>query len=75
MIVVSVQYTDAPQTQTTIYNGGTSVIFQVISEAKAFAEAESTASAYGLIYAAALCRVYNDGVVVQAWLNGQNVTT
>lgn len=73
MVVVSVQYTDVAHTSNAYANGGTSVIFQVISEAKLFAETESKASEY-LTYSSALCRVYNNGVMVEAWLNGVNVT-
>ena len=75
MIVVSVQYTDYPQTAATNNNGGAIVVFYVVSEALSFAEIESKSSQYGaLVNSAALCRVYNNGVMVQAWLNGVNVT-
>tara|TARA_B100000780_G_scaffold133793_1_gene93865 strand:- start:463 stop:690 length:228 start_codon:yes stop_codon:yes gene_type:complete len=74
MIVVSVQYTDYPQTATTNNNGGAAVVFQVLAEAKLFAQIESKSSEYGLTNSAALCRVYIGGYMIQAWLNGVNVT-
>ena len=75
MVVVTVQYTDMPNTGNSAYNGGTSVVFQVLAEAKAFAQIESSVpDSYGLVADAALCRVYNSGVMVEAWLNGVNVT-
>jgi len=75
MIVVSVQYIDKPQSTNVFQNGGISVRFQVLAQALAFAETESSVPAsYGLASAAALCRVYTNGVMVQAWLDGTNVT-
>lgn len=74
MIVVSVQYVDMPNANS-VYNGGMSVIFQVLAEAKSFAQIESNVpNSYGLSADSALCRVYNNGVMVEAWLDGVNVT-
>jgi len=72
MIVVTVQFVDA--TSSAQYNGGTSVIFQILAEAKAFAEEESRQLASAPAKSDTLTKVYNNGVLVQAWYNGTNIT-
>ena len=74
MIVVSVQYTDKPDEAVARNNGGFGIHFYNLSEAKLFAQSESTQLSGASPRTAAICRVYNDGVLVQAWENGSNIT-
>jgi hypothetical protein len=74
MIVVSVQYTDLTTSSGSLYNGGFGQHFYNLSEAKTFAESESTPIPGHGTQMAALCRVYNDGILVEAWENGVNIT-
>jgi len=71
MILVSVQYIDLPDSISANYNGGFGIHFYNLEEAKAFARSES-APIPGTVSnrSAAICRVYNDGVLVEAWENG-----
>jgi hypothetical protein len=74
MILVSVQYTDNPGVADAIYNGGFGMHFYNLVEAKAFARSESTPLAAASARTTALCRVYDDGVLVEAWENGVDIT-
>ena len=75
MILVSVQYMDLPQSANALYNGGFAIQFYNLDEAKLFAQAESARPAGATISnASALCRVYDEGVNVQSWENGVNIT-
>ena len=74
MILVSVQFTDKPQGGAAIYNGGFGLHFYNLSEAKLFARSESTPLSGASQQSSAICRVYNDGVLVEAWENGVDIT-
>ena len=75
MILVSVQYIDLPLSTDSYRNGGFGQQFYNLAEAKLFAQNESSiptgATSDG---GSALCRVYEDGVNVQSWENGANIT-
>ena len=73
MILVSVQYTDLPGS-TAELNGGFGMHFYNLTEAKAFARSESTPLSGASLRSSAICRVYNDGVLVEAWENGVDIT-
>jgi len=72
MIVVTVQYIDGGSN---IHNGGTSLHFYNLQEAKLFARNESSeypgATAPNI---ASLCKVFDDGIIVEVWENGINIT-
>ena len=75
MILVSVQYIDLPEGLVANYNGGFGMQFYNLDEAKLFAQSESSLpTGSSTSYGSALCRVYNDGVNVQSWENGVNIT-
>jgi len=74
MILVSVQYTDSPQLTEAFYNGGFVMHFYNLDEAKLFARSESTPLAAAPSRSSALCRVYNDGILIEAWSNGVDIT-
>jgi len=74
MILVSVQYTDKDASIAANYNGGWGMHFYNLAEAKAFARSESDELPGASNRSAAICRVYNDGVLVEAWENGVNIT-
>ena len=74
MIVVTVQYTDKPQSVNAWYSGGFGIQFFNVAEAKLFARAESASPPDASLASSALTRVYNDGVLVEAWENGTNIT-
>ena len=75
MVLVSVQYIDAPEQTSYLYNGGFGIQFYNLDEAKLFAQSESSLPAgSSASRGSALCRVYNDGVNVMSWENGINIT-
>ena len=74
MIVVSVQYIDKPQSTSAQYNGGFGIHFYNLVEAKLFARSESTPLASASPMSSAICRVYSEGVLIEAWENGVNIT-
>jgi hypothetical protein len=73
MILVSVQFIDT-EAQGALYNGGLAVHFYNLAEAKLFAQNESAQYPGTNNHARGLCKVYNDGVIVQVWENGQDIT-
>jgi hypothetical protein len=72
MIVVTVQYID--ETTVATNNGGTSLQFYNLDEAKLFARNESQIYPGSSQRTAALCKVYNDGEIEQVWQNGTDIT-
>jgi hypothetical protein len=72
MIVVTVQFID--ETTVATQNGGTSLQFYNLDEAKLFARYESSIYPGSSQRTAALCKVYNEGLIVEAWQNGTNIT-
>jgi hypothetical protein len=71
MIVVTVQYTEEG---TANYNGGTSLQFYNLNEAILFAENESSIYPGTPTQSLSLCKVFNDGVIVSVWWNGNDIT-
>ena len=71
MILVTVQFIDADNQRN---NGGTSIHFYNLNEAKLFAQNESSIYPTAGGQTPALCKVYNDGVIVEVWQNGINIT-
>jgi len=75
MILVTVEFIDLPVSTSASYNGGFGIHFYNLNEAKAFAESQSTPIASASSDRdSSICRVYNDGVLVEAWENGVNIT-
>lgn len=75
MILVTVEFVDLPVTTAASYNGGFGIHFYNLTEAKAFAQSQSQPIAGAQSDRdSSICRVYSDGVMVEAWENGQNIT-
>jgi len=73
MIIVTVQFTDGNGAPA-YYNGGFGVHFYNLNEAKLFAENESERFPGSAPYSHALCKVYNNGQIVQVWEDGVDIT-
>ena len=71
MIVVSIQFIDADNQRN---NGGTAIHFYNLDEAKLFAENESAVYPGAGGQTPSLCKVYNEGSIVEVWQNGSNIT-
>jgi hypothetical protein len=75
MILVTVEFIDLPVTTSASYNGGFGVHFYNLNEAKLFARSQSEPiSGAASDRDSSICRVYNDGILVEAWENGQDIT-
>jgi len=73
MILVSVQSLDAASGNAS-HNGTAVVHFYNLNEAKLFAENESLRYPGSDLNTEALCKVYNDGEIVQVWQSGTDIT-
>lgn len=71
MIIVTVQYVDANGGP---YNGGTSIHFYNLKEARRFAETESANFPGTGFNTEAICKVYNDGYIDKVYLAGAMIS-